>query len=102
MKNSTNLNSSKFIDIYNIIIVLDTRENILSVMNPERFSYFNRPLTIALHTAPPMLLSVETKKNLFKNTIFKKYQRSFRLPVNRHLKTFLLRIFYMDTCCVCI
>ena len=36
----TSLNSSKFIDIYNIIIVLDTREDILSVMNPESFSYF--------------------------------------------------------------
>ena len=35
----TSLNSSKFIDIYNII-VLDTRDDILSVMNPERFSYF--------------------------------------------------------------
>ena len=36
----TSLDSSKFIDIYNIIIVLDTREDILSVMNPESFSYF--------------------------------------------------------------
>ena len=47
-----------------------------------------------------MLLSVDTKKNLFKNTIFKKYERSFRLPVNRYLKTFLLRIFHLNICCV--
>ena len=40
----TSLNSSKFIDIYNIIVVLDTREDILSVMNPEWFSYF-QPFT---------------------------------------------------------
>ena len=37
-KNS--LNSSKFIHIYNIIIFLDIREDILSVMTPERFSFF--------------------------------------------------------------
>ena len=33
-------NSSKFIGIYNIVINLDTRDNILSVMNPEWFSHF--------------------------------------------------------------
>ena len=96
MKSSTNLNSSKLTDIYNIIIVLDTREDILSVMNPERFSYFNLSFTIALHAAPPMLLSVVTKKNLFKNTIFKKYQRSFRLPVNRHLFFFESKLFFFE------
>ena len=36
----TSLHSLKFIKIYNIIIVFDTRDDILSVMNPERFSYF--------------------------------------------------------------
>ena len=36
----TSLNSPKFIDIYNIIIVFDTREDILSKMNSEWFSYF--------------------------------------------------------------
>ena len=33
-------NSSKFIDIYNIIIELNIRWYILSVMNCERFSHF--------------------------------------------------------------
>ena len=28
-----------------------------------------------------MILSAETKKNLFKNIILKKYQKNFRLPV---------------------
>ena len=32
--------SSKFIDIYNIIIDLNTRDGILSVMNSERFPHF--------------------------------------------------------------
>ena len=32
-------NYSKFIDIYNIVIDLDTRDDILSVMNPKRFSH---------------------------------------------------------------
>ena len=36
----TSLNSSKFIDIYNIITVLDTEDDFLSVMNPKPFSYF--------------------------------------------------------------
>ena len=36
----TSWNSSKFIDIYNIIIDLDTRDGILSVMNSDRFSLF--------------------------------------------------------------
>ena len=36
----TSLNSSNFLDIYNIVIILATRDDILSVMNPERFSYF--------------------------------------------------------------
>ena len=40
----TSWNSSKFIDIYNIIIDLDTRDGILPVMNSERFSYF-KPFT---------------------------------------------------------
>ena len=35
----TSWNSSKFIDIYNIAIDLDTRDGVLSVMNPERFSH---------------------------------------------------------------
>ena len=59
VKNSTKLDDfSKFVDIYNII---------------------NCSLTVALHSTPPMLLSVETKKSLFKNMIFKNYQRSFKL-----------------------
>ena len=32
-------NYSKFIDIYNIVIDLDTRDDILPVMNPKRFSH---------------------------------------------------------------
>ena len=36
----TSWNSSKFIDISNIIIDLDTRDDNLSVMNPKRFSHF--------------------------------------------------------------
>ena len=41
VKNSTKLDDfSKFIDIYNIIIDLDARDGILSVMNSEGFSHF--------------------------------------------------------------
>ena len=40
VQNYKNLNSSKFIHSYNIIIFLDIREDILSVMTPERFSFF--------------------------------------------------------------
>ena len=40
----TSWNSSKFIDIYYIIIDLDTRDGILPVMNSERFSNF-QPFT---------------------------------------------------------
>ena len=39
-----------------------------------------------------MLLSVETKKQLLKNIIFKNYQKQFRLPVNRHPVTSHLQI----------
>ena len=54
MKNSTKLDDSlKFIDVYNIIIDLDARDGILSLMNS---------LTIALRRTPPMLFSVQTKK----------------------------------------
>ena len=35
----TSWNSSKFIDIYNIIIGLDTRDGILSVIHDERFPH---------------------------------------------------------------
>ena len=48
---------------------------------------------MALRKTPPILLSVETKKiYIFKHMIFKNYQSSFRLPVNRHPKTSLLEI----------
>ena len=40
----TTRNSSKFIDIYKIIIDLDTRDSILPVMNSERYSHF-QPFT---------------------------------------------------------
>ena len=36
-----------------------------------------------------MLFSVEMEKKLFRNIIFKNYEGSFRLPVNRHPKTSL-------------
>ena len=36
----TSWNFSKFVDIYNIIIDLDTRDGILIVMNSERFYHF--------------------------------------------------------------
>ena len=41
VKNSTKLDDSlKFIDVYNIIIDLDARDGILSLMNSYRFSDF--------------------------------------------------------------
>ena len=46
----TRWNFSKFIDIYDIIIDLDTRDGILII--------FNHSLTVALHKAPLMLFSV--------------------------------------------
>ena len=60
----TSWNSSKFIDIYNIIIDRDTRDGILFfypvfILD---FPIFNRSLTMALYRTPPMLFSVETKK----------------------------------------
>ena len=40
-----------------------------------------------------MLFKVETRKKIFKNIIFKNYQRNFTLPVKRHPKTsFFLNI----------
>ena len=69
VKNSTRLDDfSKFVDIYNIIIDLDARD----------FLIFNYSFTVTLYRTPPMLFSVDTKKFLFKNIIFKNYQRSFK------------------------
>ena len=63
----TSPNFLKFIDIYNIIIDLNTRDGILSVMNSEvNFFIFNHSLTISLQRTPPMLFRVEIKKNITK------------------------------------
>ena len=65
VKNSPNYktswNFSKFIDIYNIITDLDTRDGILII--------FNHSLIAALHKTPPMLFSVETKKKYYKTIL---------------------------------
>ena len=69
VKNSTKLDKfAKFVDIYNIITDLNAGD----------FLIFNCSPTAALHRTPPMLFSVETKKSLFKDIIFKSYQRSFK------------------------
>ena len=59
----TSWNFSKFIDIYNIIIDLGTRDGILIVINSRDFLFFNHSLTVVLHRTPPMLISGESKKD---------------------------------------
>ena len=51
----TSWDFSKFIDIYNIIIDLDTTDGILIVKDPIDFLIFNYSLTVALHRTLPML-----------------------------------------------
>ena len=59
----TSWNSSNFIDIYNILIYLHTKDDILCQQwIPSDFLIFNRSRTRALHRTPPMLLSVETRE----------------------------------------
>ena len=63
----TSWNPSKFIDIYNITIELDSRDGLSCQYGTVReFLIFNRSLNLALHRTPPFLFSVETKKNHFK------------------------------------
>ena len=64
--------SSKFIDIYNIIIELDTRVGISCQSEIVRyFLIFNRSHTLAPKQTLPLLLSVETKKNYFEKVLYR-------------------------------
>ena len=71
---------------------LGTRDGILSVINCEgtNFLIFNRSFTVTIYRPPPMPFSVETRKKIFKNIIFKNYQINFTLSVKQHSKTSVL------------